>query len=274
MKKYILLILLIFIQCSCFAINAKTGSQVLKTVISGIAASSSVAIGTYKLEKYLEAKSQIAKMPDLQGYNSSAAIYSIDFNLDPKKEAVYWADIIGKPDVYVVVEIEGYGELLVPSLKTGYSGGRVLKTFVGGNIKPGSKIRISLLDDDTLGDAVWNSILKTKVSWFIGAEQQNSEVISDITKGMRMGASANGTICLLDQKIEIDQPDLLATAEFAAPIDRSTWKQSGSILDSNNSKVGNISFSKIEEVKISKNRIFSSVFFYCFALVLGLIFFK
>ncbi len=213
-------------------------------------------------------------MTELEGYGSKAALYSIDFDLDPKKNAIYWADYIGKPDVYVVIEIEGYGSVLVPSLQSGYTGGRILKTVAAGNVKPGSKIRLYFLDDDMLSDSIWNSILQTKVEFFIGAEGVNVEQTSDkITQGLRVGASAGGKISLLDHKVEIDQPDLLADANFNAPQDK-TWKLNADIFDSKSDKVGTLSFSKIDEVEIPKYGIFGSIFFYGAALVFGLIFIK
>lgn len=268
------IIFLVVLGCIQHSFAAKIDARALKVVISGVGAVASMAEGTERWLKWRSATRQIEKMSELEGYDSSAAIYSIDFRLDPAKNAIYWADLIGKPDVYVVIEAEGYGSILVPALQSGYGGGEILKTVAGGNVKPGSKIRLCFFDDDSFSDSIWNSILQTKVEWGIGAAAGAAGQTDDkITLGLRAGAGVGGKIALLDRDVVIDQPDLLAIAELEAPASK-TWRLDGVIYDSNGTQVGTMAFSKVDEIKISKGGIFGSIFFYGLALVLGLMFLK
>lgn len=261
---------------NCQALNPKASASALTVIVTGTASVGAIAQGLEEAARYQIAKIDMEKQKELEGDKAMIGVFSLDFYLDPNKNAVYWADYIGKPDVYMVVEIEGYGSILVPSLQVGYTGGRILTSFLAPNPKAGSTIRIYFLDDDMLGDAVWNNVLQSRMSFFLGTEHLSSEATKDkrILTGMRIGASANGNIQLLDQNVLIDQPDLLAQADIVADETKPLWGITADILDSKGVKVGSLSLSKLDEIKVYGGHLFKAVFWIGLGIVLALVFLK
>ena len=90
---------------------------------------------------------------------SDNCIYSIYF----KTTGGFWSDFFSKPDIFFYVDIEGQGTFLVPQIHWNYAGEAVLDRVLARDVKPGTKIVVRVLDDDTSSDEIWNNILQTKL---------------------------------------------------------------------------------------------------------------
>jgi hypothetical protein len=161
-------------------------------------------------------------------------------------EAVYWADTIGKPDIYIVVAIEGHGEFLIPRITYGYSGQPILDNLFEKYAKPGSKICIYVFDDDSFSNDVWNSILQTRIALDVTSKIQATPAI-----GVTIGAKGN--VQLLNRNTALDTPDFVAYAEFLVPESNDGgWIADGTLIDQKGIEVGKIQFSEIWKANVAE----------------------
>ncbi|MDQ5886028.1 MAG: hypothetical protein QG628_425, partial [Patescibacteria group bacterium] len=117
----------------------------------------------------------------------------------------------------------------------------VLGTVVSETVRPGSRVVVRVLDDDTSSDVIWNSILKTRINWRIDAEVQSTG-----TKFVSLRANANGEFTLLDRNVTIDAPDLIATTDFIVPETQDgLWVTETQLIDSSRKNIGKLLFSSL-----------------------------
>lgn len=187
------------------------------------------------------------------------AIYSLYFDLNSDATSVYWADIVSKPDVFALIQIEGEGEYVLPQISNEYSGQPILDRIVRPEIQAGRKIIIHFMDDDTLSNEIWNSILQSKVNYRIDlnadASSQEKSHSSGSTSSavglMKVSISANGTIQLLNSKQIVDAQDYIASMEFTVPASPDgRWLANAKIIDSKGREVGNARFSQIWKPRV------------------------
>ena len=103
------------------------------------------------------------------------------------------------PDIFVVAEIEGQGEFLLPSIERGYQGQEVLLDFKAGTIQKGQKILINFYADHSTSNDIWNTILQGKA----------------IAIQHKYGTTEGG-LKLLDRDMTIRGPEYITQAEFTA----------------------------------------------------------
>lgn len=257
--------------------NAGKVLQVVMQVIAGAGAATSLANGAeaYAIEKE---KLSVAERIKQQGVDPrDGAIFSTYFTLNNDASSVYWADMVSKPDIYMIVSIEGRGDYLIPKYVREYAGQPILENIITKKIEPGRRIIISILDEDWTSDAIWNSVLRTKVSFAVGANINVSEPIN-------ASIGTSGTIQLIDRQVTLDSPEFIAVAEFISPdTDESVWVADGVLRDGNNREVGRIQFSQIWKADPSvintaeaeaRSAGWSKVFWFGLAAVLILVFGK
>jgi len=209
------------------------------TLVTGAAAAESFARADEAHSVYKQKDSVIQNLK-AQGIDpTDGAIYSLYFSLNGDVSSVMWADIFSKPDIFAVVQIEGQGTFLVPDIHNEYAGQPILENIVAKNATPGARILVHILDDDSLSDAIWNSILQSRVSYRVTSE-------ISCTTFARVNVEASGQIRLLDRNMVIDAPDYIATAEFTAPSSPDgRWLANGILRDSENRDVGKLQFAQI-----------------------------
>ena len=183
---FITVIVVVSTQSPCQAQRHKALSAILKVVAGGTAAYSAseakhssevfdqarrdaantaTDVARAKV-KEVEFESQVLDKLRAQGLDASQeAIYSVYFTLNNDASAVYWADTFSKPDVFFYFDLEGHGTYLIPQIRYEYAGGPILDRVVAREVRPGSKIVVRILDDDTSSDEIWKSLLRTRVNF-------------------------------------------------------------------------------------------------------------
>lgn len=178
-----------------------------------------------------------------------SALFSFMFVVSNDCPAIKNADMLGWPDVFTILEVEGKGTYLIPDIRGEYSGGPILQTFVGGFAAPGMRIAIYILDDDTLSNEIWNSILSQKIDWKVKASygeaisaffrKKDGEGMIDIKGAMQVEADASGSFQLLKTKQVLDAPDRLAWAVIRVPeTGEGRWSATTELRDKDGNIVG------------------------------------
>lgn len=129
-----------------------------------------------------------------------------------KKQHINWFKM---PDIFVVAEVEGQGEFLLPSIERGYQGQEVLLNFKAGPIRKGQRILINFYADHSTSNEIWNTILQGKAT----AVNIQSKVLS-----------IEGDLKLLDRDVTIRGPQYLTQATFTA--DSGSFQQTDTLQDS------------------------------------------
>ena len=174
------------------------------------------------------------------------AIYGFYLSLNSNVSSVYWADIVNKPDVFLVAEIEGEGVYLIPEIRFEYAGGPLLMKLLHRRIPSGRRVIIMVMDDDTLTNTIWNNILQTRNDYSLrGLCQAFAGEPSCLTM-LKAEANVQGTFQLLDSPILVDAPDLIAWIEFVVPSYTSEpWKVDGNLVDAAGRNSGILQFAQI-----------------------------
>lgn len=261
-------------------VEAQVARQALKaavTVLIGAGAAGSLA-NAAEAQRLHEDKANIVARLKSQGVDPrTAAIFSVYFTMNGDASAVYWADIIGKPDVFIVVAIEGHGQFLLPRIEYEYSGQPILERLLEQSIEPGRRVAVYVYDDDSASDTVWNNVLKTRITF---------EATADVraAKPLAVSATASGSLQLLDSHVMLDKPDFIASAEFIAPeASDGRWAADGELRDSRGHTIGKIQFAQlwradpaqVQTTIEDEARSYKLTIFWCgTAVVLALVFVK
>ena len=153
--------------------------------------------------------------------------------------------MFGAPDLFVLVQVAGVGEYLVPTVVENYGGGKVIFTFKAPKFPPGRDVVVILYDSDSTADAVWNSIFQTR------AVVKVSEF--NLYDAIKVKANVSGSIQLLNTQQVINGPDQLVTFAVKTPEDgfvfsAGNWESEG-VLEgpTTGNRIGAITFSQVEE---------------------------
>jgi len=172
------------------------------------------------------------------------SVYSVAFNFDHGS----WADILSKPDIYLMCEYEGGRTILVPDIAINWDYSERICTFRCPTFPEGAKCVIRLYDDDSTSDAVWKDLLSNEVHWNAGIKFTSIPSMSWPRSGVRcldVNANANGTFSIIDpvtsKQYHLDPPDIVATAQFTVPSAKTTdiWKMNGDFYK-DNTRMGRI----------------------------------
>jgi len=167
------------------------------------------------------------------------AAYVLQYQMDPNK--IRWTRLIGWPNVFAVVMIEGTGQYVIPDIFYNYRGGEIISTFKVPKIPAGSSISVFILDDHSAADQIWNNILSTRWTTQVNAE-------TTMTEGIVAEGSVSGTLQLLDTHVTIVGPTPMGQHSENCPWYarfKNTWQINGSLLDSSDKAIGTVSFSQI-----------------------------
>lgn len=204
--------------------------QALRTVMYLAAGAEAVSRGVEATKQYQEAAEVLSRL-QAQGQDcKNDAIYSVLF----QTSAGHWADFWSRPDVFFCLDIEGKGSFIAPNIHWNYSGTPFLDHILAEEAPPGSRIVVRVMDDDTASDAIWNSILSTRV------ELQATADLS-VTQFIPVRATASGALQLLDRRLTIDAPEEIASAVFEVPESADgLWRADGRLFDTSDNAVGTI----------------------------------
>lgn len=222
--------------CEAHAIR-KDAAKVIITILTGAAAAEA---GSRTMEAKIDhdiARNNLKR----RGYNTDdTTIYSLYLSLNNDVSSMMWADIFSKPDIFAVVSIEGQGDYLIPQIHNNYSGQAIQTNIIAKACQPGKRVLITIYDDDTLSDAIWNSILQTRIDCSLGGK---FSAFGSVPVSLR----SQGAIQLIDRKIVIDAPDYVASAEFKTPrfSFSKDWVAMGSVVDSEGRNLGKLEFGRI-----------------------------
>ena len=160
----LLLAAILALPLSASAQKARVQGQALKwifTLVTGAAAAKAAGNADQAHAVFVQ-KDAIATKLKSQGLDTTdGAIYSLYFTLNGDVSSVMWADIFSKPDIFVVVQIEGDGTYIIPDIHNEYAGQPIIENLFRKAIPAGRKILVHILDDDSVSDDIWNNILQT-----------------------------------------------------------------------------------------------------------------
>ncbi len=185
-------------------------------------------------------KDAIAERLKRQGIDPiNGAVFSIYLSLNGDVSSVYWADIINKPDIYALVQIEGDGDYLVPAIQYEYAGQPIIENLFHKSVPAGRRVLVHIMDDDSFSNTVWNNILQSSVSYSVTTDISCSPVL-------KAKIEAGGKIRVLDRNMELDAADYIASAEFTSPsTSEDRWVANGVLRDSSNREVGKLQFGQV-----------------------------
>lgn len=212
----------------------------------GIGAGAAVAgvhVAVETGEELKDMDAVLLQLKDQHADDGDNAIFSVLYHLNGDSSAVKWADIVGDPDVFVVVEIEGVGRYVIPEISEEYKGMAVLHTFVAHHALPGQRVAVYVMDDDSLSNEVWNSIARTRVDFRVEGIKKS------ISRALTVKATATGSIQLIDRPVSIDSHDCIASAVFSVPdyVDGKWWGRV-QLLDEKNRDIGELEFKQLGQV--------------------------
>ena len=229
-------IIIALTPCSASAQKNRAAKAIITLITGGAAAEAAKRTVGATLD-YDTAREALRK----QGCDiTDAAVYSLYLSLNGDVSSMWWEDIFSKPDIFAVVSIEGRGQFLIPEIYNNYSGQPILLNVIAKQAAPGKRIVVTIYDDDTAGDAVWNSILQSRINYSVGGTFQASQAF-------RLDGNIHGQLRVLDRNVVIDAPDFIATAEFKVPRITFTqeWVAKGPIVDSSGRTLGELSFTHV-----------------------------
>jgi hypothetical protein len=240
--KTITALVVALLALSQFAEAQGGKSQALKwvfTLVTGAGAAKAFG-NADQAHAVFQQKDAIAARLKNQGVDPiNGAVFSLYFTLNGDVSSVYWADIINKPDIYALVQIEGDGDYLVPAIQYEYAGQPIIENLFHRIVPAGRRILVHIMDDDSFSNTVWNNILQTSVSYNVTADVSCKPFL-------KAKVEAGGKVRLLDRNMELDAADYIATAEFTAPnTQEDRWVANGVLRDSSNREVGKLQFGQV-----------------------------
>jgi len=240
-QRAIIIGLLISLLCSPTAVHANTGKAIkaVLEILTGAAAAKSLGNSAHAYEKYKTEDEILKRLKEQMVDGSNDAIYSIYF----KTNGATWSDFWSYPDVFFYVDIEGKGSFLVPQIHEGYRGTPILGRVLAEEVAPGTRIIVRVMDDDSTSDAIWNSILKSRITL------QASDTLS-VTRFLPVSVAASGEFQFLDRRATMDAPDFMAYAEFVVPeTEDGVWLVDGKLYDSDHQSIGTIQIASVWSAK-------------------------
>lgn len=257
---------LIALVCAPHSVQAQRGKavQTIVKVLTGLGAAESMRRSGQSYEQYKHEDVILTQLRSEGVDANKSSIYSVYFSTS----GGVWADFWTHPDLFFVVDIEGQGSQLVPQIRYNYRGEPVLDVVVAETVRPGSRVVVRVLDDDTSSDAMWNSILKTRAHLSVTPEV-------NATKFVSLKANARGQLTLLDQNVIIDAPDFIAAASFTVPeTTDGRWVADAQLIDSSRKDVGTLQFASLwsapQELEEQQQKVSTSFGKFMFWGVIGL----
>jgi hypothetical protein len=165
--------------------------------------------------------SEVQKNGSYEGQNT---VYSIRFETMKGQGYLgffFGTRIIGKPDVFLVLEIEGVGRYVVPHLSKDYAGQLIQETLLMKEISAGRKVLVHVYDDRANSNRFWSKILsqsaeyetKAGVLATVGGKKARVPFELDAYGEVRL----KGRLQLVSEQVEIVRPTWICSAEFTVP---------------------------------------------------------
>lgn len=209
-------------------------------ILTSVAAAASLRNSAHALHDFQRERALLDDLRSRGQDRSDDCIYSAYFKVNGGK----WSDLFSDPDLFFYVDIEGQGSFLVPQIHWNYVGGPILDRVLARDTRPGARVVVRVLDDDSWTDEVWNNILQTKLTIDLSPEVKINRFVS--IRPWTVG----GQIQLLDRNIVLDAPDPVATAEFVVPeAAGGFWAADATLYDGSGNDVGNVQFACVQSAK-------------------------
>lgn len=173
-----------------------------------------------------------------------------------------WADFdFSGADLFVKVSVDGNSSMIIPEIIRNYEGQQLQLNFVAEEFPPRSQVEVTILDDDSKKDVVWNEILRFRTSF-------NTE--HDIPAFIAMNASGSRSIKIPDAGVEINKPDHIASISFVAPNpDQKYWNADGRLKDQFGLTVGKLQLAKLCSLHNKSRTVFMMFWFMTSLILLG-----
>lgn len=219
MRALTAVILLSLLMNSASAANARGKAAIFTTAVKVLGGVTAIltAAGAYSEADMM---SEIHdKMDELkkQGFNTATdGIYSVVVDVDPKASDRWFFS----PNLYLLVQIPGYGDYIPRSFIKSYKGGKWTFSFFAPAAKTGS-IWVHAMDNKhEFFNTSLNSLLKTRIDISLSPEFSGS--FGAITGTVRVQQLANLSLRLLDEDVTFSPPSVIASSEIRIPADE-TW---------------------------------------------------
>lgn len=157
------------------------------------------------------------------------AQFDVRLQLNSNSDDVYWADTIGNPDIFFVIEGAGQQRITIPEVHDGYGGGSVSHSIYGLKSPKNGSFKLHIYDDDGDLNEVINRFIPTGVNLGI--------------QTVAVGASLQ--LKFPNSQTHLVKPDYIGTLEFLTPKESSTWKASGVINDRWGRNIGSFDIRQI-----------------------------
>ena len=192
-------------------------AEISKIVVKGattvgmlVVTATTAAFGSSELEEWVDKKFDAEKLKQYEGYDGKVAMYSLDVTLDG--DAISGLFGLTHPNIYFVIDIQGQDKYILPDIEYSFKGGRILKSFLAKNYKPGSNIQITIYDSDATSNAIFNNLLRTKITAEGGISTNGAVPI-------KAEAAVSGNIQLIKdgQTLVLDAPEIISSVIGTAP---------------------------------------------------------
>lgn len=191
-------------------------------------------------------------------------LYSVFFSV---KEGFFskslWADFdFSGADLFVKVSVEGNSSIIIPEIIRNYKGQQLQLNFVAEEFPPGSRVVVTILDDDSKKDVVWNEILRFRTSFSTKPNMPRAFVA--------MNVSGSRSINIPDAGVEIKKMDKIASISFVTPSsDKKHWNADGRLKDQFGITVGKLQLAKLYALHIKSRTAFMMFWFMTSLILLG-----
>ena len=224
-----IIFLLILIQTAFAQVNSSEIRAIGKIITKGaswVGIGAAALGGTAILAKNIE---------------SGEAVYSVEFDLN--RDKIYWTRLIGWPNIFPVLQVEGEGQFLIPEIFYNYQGTVIIWTFKIPKIPANRNVSIHILDDHSASNDIWNNILNKR--WVVNLNADAK--VSTMTAGMNCNASASGAIQLIDKPITIIGPKPICnyTVTCPDPWFSNEWHTEGQLMNGSGEVIGTMRFSQL-----------------------------
>ena len=194
--------------------SIKKSNKKTKTITEVTTGSGAVLSATEAIDKsiVMKQKEEILEEMKKRGIKpTSESLYSIYLKLYDDKNALYWADLVGRPDVYILMKIEGEEHTyLVSDIYDNVKGQPIMETVLTKSGISGRKCMIIIYDSDSTSNRILNQLLQNTYKFQAGVNTRG------IT-GIPLSLTAEGDVKLLDKNVTLNSDDFIAYAEFKIP---------------------------------------------------------
>ncbi len=204
--------------------HGQAAAQLVKSALRVVAANAvplSIGVAAGGVVAWSEVKKH-------DSYNGQNTVYSINFETTKGQGIfgyLFGARTFGKPDIFLVIEIEGRDRFVVPHRTKNYTGQQILETVLLDEIPYGRKVIINIYDDRATSNQFWSDLLSQKIDYFgngdvgalVGAKTTYIPLKLESEFKVALSARVKGQFRMVSPNLEIVRPTWICSAEFIIP---------------------------------------------------------